>query len=204
MTCQNVRENFWGYHHRQISDDLDLSMRSHLETCAACATELEQFKQVDGALDGFAAIEVSPYFDQKLNARLDEVERNSFSWRGWAAGWLKDRYLWTFATLFVAATGLWLGFRHQQSEQLRSMEEVIRLQDENLRPQRTPDHGPSVAPQGNSELAATSERQRSTEEGEDAISEEDLAVMENLELLQDYDVLRDLAETSNGGDVRTN
>jgi hypothetical protein len=104
----------------------------------------------------------------------------------------------------VAATGLWLGFRHQQSEQLRSMEEVIRLQDENLRLQRTPDHGPSVAPPENSELAATSERQRSTEEGEDAISEEDLAVMENLELLQDYDFLRDLAETSNGGDVRTN
>jgi len=179
-------------------------MRSHLETCATCATELEQFKQVDGALDRFAAIEASPYFDQKLNARLDEVERNSFGWRGWAAVWLKDRYLWTFATLFVVATGLWLGFRHQQGEQLRSMEEVIRLQDENLRPRLTPDHGPSVAPQANSELAATSEPRRSTAEGEDTISDEDLAVVENLELLQDYEFLKDLADTSNGGDLRTN
>src|SRR5437016_12592938 len=113
MTCQNVRENLWSYHHRQISNDLDASIRSHLETCLGCAAWLERFKQVDGALDGFAAIEASPYFDQKLNARLDEVERNSSAW-GWAAVWLKDRYLWTFVTLFLAATGLWRGFRYQQ------------------------------------------------------------------------------------------
>jgi hypothetical protein len=205
MTCQSVRENFWGYHHRQLSDDFHSSMRSHLETCAACATELEQFRQVDGALDGFAAIEASPYFDQKLNARLDEVARDSFGWRGWAAVWMKDRYLWTFATLFVVAMGLWLGFRHQQNEQLSSMEEVIRLQDENLRPQPAPDQSPTVSPRVNSELAVTSERPRSTAEGEDTISDEDLAVVENLELLQDYDFLKDLAaDAANGSGMKTN
>ena len=62
MTCHDVRENFWGYFHRQIPDDLARSMQSHLETCSACVAELQQFKQVDGALDGFESIEPSPYF----------------------------------------------------------------------------------------------------------------------------------------------
>jgi hypothetical protein len=204
MNCQNVRENFWGYHHRQISDELARSMRSHLETCSTCAAELQQFSQVDGALNGFAEIEPSSYFDQKLNAKLDEAERESSGW-GWVGVWLKDRYLWTFVTLFLAATGLWLGFRHQQGEQLRSMEDVVRIQDENLRPQRSPNPGVAVSPQTNSEVASVPEPSESSAKGEDTISDEDLAVVENLDLLQDYDFLKDLAtDKANGGDVKSN
>jgi Putative zinc-finger len=204
MTCQNVRENFWGYHHRQISDELAWSMHSHLETCSACAAELQQFRQVDGALDGFAEIEPSLYFDQKLNAKLDEAERESSGW-GWVGVWLKDRYLWTFVTLFLAATGLWLGFRHQQGEQLRSMEEVVRIQDENLRPQRSPNPGASVSPQTKSEVASVAEPSEPSAKGEDVISDEDLAVVENLDLLQDYDFLKELAtDKANGDKVKSN
>jgi anti-sigma factor RsiW len=204
MTCQNVRENLWGYHYRQIPDDLARSMCSHLDTCSACAAELQQFKQVDGALDGFAAIEPSPYFDQKLNAKLNEAERESSGW-GWVGVWLKDRYLWTFVTLFLATTGLWLGFRHQQGEELRSMEDVVRIQDENLRPQRSPAPGVVVAPQTNSEVASVAEPAQPPGNVEDTISDEDLAVVENLELLQDYDFLKDLAtENASGGDVKAN
>lgn len=204
MNCQNVRENFWGYHHRQISDELTRSMRSHLENCSACAAELQQFQQVDGALDGVAEIEPSPYFDQKLNVKLDEVERESSGW-GWVGVWLKDRYLWTFVTLFLATMGLWLGFRHQQGEQLRSMEDVVRIQDENLRPQRSPNPGVAVSPQTDSEVASVVEPSESSVIGEETISDEDLAVVENLDLLQDYDFLRDLApDKVNRGQVKSN
>ena len=204
MTCQNVRENLWGYHHRQIPDDLARSMRSHLETCSACAAELRQFQQVDGALDGFPEIEPSPYFDQKLNVKLDEVERDSSGW-GWAGVWLRDRYLWTFVTLFLTATGLWLGFRYQQGEELRSMEDVVRIQDENLRPQRSPEPGIAVSPQTNSKIGSVAEPSEPSANGEDTISDEDLAVVENLELLQDYEFLKDLAtDKGNGGDVKSN
>jgi len=204
MTCENIRENLWGYHHRQIQDDVARSMRSHLETCSACAAELQQLKQVDEALDGFASIEPSLYFDQKLTAKLDEAERESSGW-GWVGVWMKDRYLWTFVTLFLAATGLWLGFRHQQGEQLRSMEEVVRIQDENLRPQRSPVPGVAVSPQTNAEVASVAEPSEPPVNGEDTISDEDLAVVENLELLQDYDFLKDLAtDKANGGEVKSN
>jgi anti-sigma factor RsiW len=204
MNCQNVRENLWGYHSGQIQDDLARSMRSHLEACSACAAELQQFEQVDGALDGFGGIEPSPYFDQKLNAKLDEAERESSGW-GWLGVWLKDRYLWTFVTLFLAVTGLWLGFRHQQGEELRSMEDVVRIQDENLRPQRSRAPGVAVSPQTSGEVASVAEPAQPPANGEDSISDEDLAVVENLELLQDYDILKDLtADKANGDEVKAN
>ena len=179
-------------------------MRSHLENCSACAAELQQFQQVDGALDGFAEIEPSPYFDQKLNVKLDEVERESSGW-GWVGVWLKDRYLWTFVTLFLTATGLWLGFRYQQGEQLRSMEDVVRIQDENLRPQRSPAPGVAVSPQTNAEVASVAEPAQPSPASEETISDEDLAVVENLDLLQDYDFLKDLAtDKANGDEVKSN
>jgi hypothetical protein len=85
------------------------------------------------------------------------------------------------------------------------MEEVVRLQDESLRPQRTPDPGVTVLPQTNVEVAAIPERPRPTAEAEDTIPDEDLAVLENLELLQNYDFLKDLAaDKATGGEVKTN
>ena len=204
MICQNVRENLWSYHHQQVQDDVARSMHSHLETCSACAAELQQLKQVDEALDGFAAVEPSPYFDQKLTAKLDEAERESSGW-GWVGVWLKDRYLWTFVTLFLAATGLWLGFRHQQGEELRSLEDVVRIQDENLRPKRTPGPAVAISPQKNGGVESVAESTKTRANGEDTISDEDLAVVENLELLQDYDFLKDLgADKANGSEVKTN
>ena len=126
------------------------------------------------------------------------------SW-GLVGVWLKDRYLWTFVTLFLAVTGLWLGFRHQQGEELRSMEDVVRIQDENLRPQRSPAQGVAVSPQTGGEVASVAEPAQPPANGEDSISDEDLAVVENLELLQDYDILKDLtADKANGDDVKAN
>ncbi len=156
MTCQKVRENLWDYHRGQVSSETAHSVRSHLETCSDCAAELHLFKQVDGALDGLAVMEPSPYFDQKLNAKLDEAERESSGW-GWASVWLRDRYLWTFVTLFLAVMSLWLGFRHKQGEELRSMEDVVRIQDENLPSSKSPDPGTTVSPQTNTEAAVVPE-----------------------------------------------
>ncbi|MCI0347829.1 MAG: hypothetical protein L0Z53_00250 [Acidobacteriales bacterium] len=204
MTCQNVRENFWGYQRRELVDDVALSISSHLQTCQACAAEFEHLRQVDGVLDGFAAIEPSTYFDQKLNARLNAVERTPSGW-AWIAVWLKDRYLWTFAALFLAATGLWLGFRHQQNKQLRSMEEVVQIQDENLRPRPATDAGAKAAATANPLPASARGNTQPAVEEEHTIPEEDLAVVENFELLQDYDFLKDLAgDTAHGAKVKTN
>jgi len=204
MTCQSVRENLLSIPHRHTKDELNSVIRKHLEACSDCAAELERLTQLDSLLlEGFSEIEGSPYFLQKLNARLDELGRHSFG-SGWLAVWLRDRYLWTFATLLVVAVGLWLGFRHQQYEQLRSMEDVVRIQQENLRPAEDSDRGAAVPPPRNDTVAVVPEKTESAAKVEDTIPDEDLAVVENLELLQNYEFLKDLIDTSNGGDVRTN
>ena len=113
--------------------------------------------------------------------------------------------MWTFVTLFLAVMSLWLGFRHKQGEELRSMEDVVRIQDENLPSNKSPDPGTTVSPQTNTEAAVVPETSRPSVAGEEAISDEDLAVVENLELLQDYDFLKELsADKANTGELRTN
>jgi len=85
------------------------------------------------------------------------------------------------------------------------MEDVVRIQDENLRPQRSLEPGIAVSPQTNSQVASVAEPSEPSANGEDTISDEDLAVVENLELLQDYDFLKDLVtDKGNGGDVKSN
>jgi Putative zinc-finger len=192
MNCQQVRENFWEYQRRQLARELAERVGTHLQSCAACALEFDRFQQVDESLEGFPSIEPSPYFDQKLNARMATLNQQRSSFLG---PWWKDRYVWTFAVLFLVAVGLWLGFRHQQSRRLNSMEDVLNVQDGylgNQETQTTP--RPGVAIKEESPDIAKPEPGGNEEE---LIPEDDLAVVENLELLQNYDFLSkfDLADS---------
>jgi hypothetical protein len=194
MTCQKVRESFWEYQRRPLPVELASAVETHLRSCVACASELDHFRQVEQALAGLPIIEPSPYFDQKLNAKLADISRPSSFW-GFLGPWWKDRYVWTFALVLVATTALWLGFRHQQGRQLNSIEDVIRMQDEYL---------------GKDKLEADSQKETAIKEKsreplrpaavnreEELIPEEDLAVVENFDLLQNYEFLKkfDLADT---------
>ena len=49
-------------------------IESHIESCAACRTELHELRSTFALLDEFTAPEPSPYFDSKLHARLREVQ----------------------------------------------------------------------------------------------------------------------------------
>ncbi|HTV83493.1 MAG TPA: hypothetical protein VME18_12665 [Acidobacteriaceae bacterium] len=46
--------------------------REHLKVCAECARELRELQATMAVLDGWAAPEVSPWFDGRLQARLRE------------------------------------------------------------------------------------------------------------------------------------
>lgn len=45
-------------------------MRAHLAACSACSTKLNDLRATMSLLDEWHALEVSPYFDSKLAARL--------------------------------------------------------------------------------------------------------------------------------------
>jgi anti-sigma factor RsiW len=63
------------------------AMIEHLETCAACSTQLQEFRQTMALLDEWPVPEPSPYFDMRLQARLREEKAaesvRSSRWFGW-------------------------------------------------------------------------------------------------------------------------
>lgn len=50
------------------------AVRSHLASCAACASEFQSLEATFALLDHWEAPEPSPYFDQKLAVRLREEQ----------------------------------------------------------------------------------------------------------------------------------
>jgi len=81
--------------------------QKHITSCAACSTQLSEFKKTMALLDEWEAPEPSPYFDTRLQARLREEAARPQA--GWFA-WLRQRPLlrpaWAIsaaAVLFAAA-----------------------------------------------------------------------------------------------------
>jgi len=54
------------------SDAVAPAVKEHLESCAACAGKLNEFRQTMALLDEWQVPEPSPYFDVRLRARLRE------------------------------------------------------------------------------------------------------------------------------------
>jgi len=204
MNCQKVQENFWEYQHNQLAADLTLQTSHHLRACPSCASEFESYQQVDIELDRFREIEPSPYFDQKLNAKLDGLEKQHI-WLGGVVFWLKDRYALSFVLLLITTVSVWVGFRHQQARKLNSMEEVLKVQDRYLNNSGKSTgqtvsppsimENPSSAPDKSTDLESASNQ-------EEAIPDEDLAVVENYELLQNYDFLKKFDFADPQGETR--
>lgn len=199
MTCQKVQEHFWEYSRRELSENVGRLIDAHLQSCKACAAEFDQFSRVEAALEGLPDIEPSPHFDQKLNAKLASIGRQTRSSGLWIPWW-KDRYVWSFAVVLLATVALWIGFRHQQGRELTSMEAVIQMQDNYLgKKSLTPKNEVAVQ-----ERALEVGSPASEELEEEGIPEEDLAVVENFDLLQNYDFLKkfDLADQPDGHSSR--
>jgi hypothetical protein len=55
----------------------------HLESCASCARQFEDFRRTMALLDEWQAPEPSPYFDVRLRARLREEQAKPTSWLYW-------------------------------------------------------------------------------------------------------------------------
>jgi len=193
MNCQKVRENLWEYQRQQLSADLGHEITEHLSSCPTCSVQLQQLKQVQAELDCLVDVEPSPYFDQKLDAKLNGQSRSPVMWANRLFCWLNGRYALSFLLLLLTTAGAWIGFRHQQARRLNSLEDVLEVQNRYLGSStrlRIPD---------SASRTATSIRQApasNTSAQEEEIPEGDLAVLKNYDLLQNYDFLKnfDLAD----------
>jgi len=81
MKCKEVRE---------LMPDLAAGLATappgveqHLQACAGCTGEPEEFRQTMAMLDEWQVPEPSPYFDVRLRARLREEAAKPVSWLAW-------------------------------------------------------------------------------------------------------------------------
>jgi len=192
MDCQKAQENLWEYYHRQLASNLMPQTEDHILTCSSCAAQFDTFRQVDVELNCLPELNPSPDSDQKLNAKLDELGKKHP--RPGIQPFCRDhRYALSFVLLFIITTSVWFGFRHQQEQRLRTLEDVLELQEryigkmgpstghmDHSRPSR-PEPLPGMGTEKETENPLTQEQ---------TIPDEDRAVIENLDLLEDYDLLK--------------
>src|SRR5262249_43231794 len=127
MNCQETKEILLEYQHGQLSRDLRAGVAEHLRTCSLCSPQFQQLEQIEADLDCWVEIDPSHYFDQKLNAKLDELLKPPATWNSRLFFWLHDRYALTFVLLLLTTLGTWVGFRHQQAQKLKSMKDVLEV-----------------------------------------------------------------------------
>jgi hypothetical protein len=192
MNCQKVQESLWEYHRSQLAANLMLEIKEHIKTCLSCAAQFDTLRQVDFELDRLPELNPSSIFDQKLNAKLDELGKD-WSGLGIRAFWREHRYALSFILLFIVTVSAWIGFRRQQEQRLGTLEDVLELQEKYLGKLE-----PSTGQTDHSVSAGQEPLPRTHPDGEvenpsaqdQAIPDEDRAVIENFDLLEDYDFLR--------------
>jgi hypothetical protein len=197
MSCQYTRESLWGFQLGSLSEGEATKVSDHLAICAACRSFLESLKLVDLELDRFGEVSPSPFFDQKMDVRLDELKRPS--WYSPFFELLKQRYALSFALLFLVTVGVWVGIRHQQAAKLKTLEDVIRVQEKYVggesRSNVTPSNPPTESQHPSASIGPSDSPIRGS--SEEVIPEQDRALVENIDLLENYEFIRkfDLADT---------
>jgi len=82
MNCNQIREQMPDVAAGFSEPTLDEG--KHLESCAACADELNAMRSTMALLDEWQAPEPSPYFDVRLQARLrEEMAKPQAGWLNW-------------------------------------------------------------------------------------------------------------------------
>lgn len=60
------------------------AIETHLQSCAACAAQLQELRQTMALLDEWQAPEPSPYFSTRVMARVHEERAKPSGWFHWA------------------------------------------------------------------------------------------------------------------------
>lgn len=70
--CTLIEEKLVDFIEQQLDDELTERIRQHIESCSSCRKLVEQFGAIWSSVDEFEEIEPSPFFQTRLEARLDD------------------------------------------------------------------------------------------------------------------------------------
>ena len=97
MSCNELRDQLVDV---ACGTEASAEVTKHVESCAACATTLNELRKTMALLDEWQAPEPSPYFDVRLQARLrEEKQKTHASW----LDWFRKPVLGAAAALLIAA-----------------------------------------------------------------------------------------------------
>jgi len=103
MKCEEVKDGMLDLAAGTM--EMPRDVRTHVESCGACATKLDEMRQTMALLDEWKAPEPSPYFDVRLQARLrEEMTKQPAGW----LHWLRKPALAVALTLALAGGAGWL------------------------------------------------------------------------------------------------
>ena len=74
MSCRRIRRRLSPYLEGDLGDAERARLRTHLETCTACAAELDALQRTLGLLNGLPDVEPPPHLAQRIIARLRDGE----------------------------------------------------------------------------------------------------------------------------------
>ncbi len=88
MNCHQIRELLpdLAAGIEASSPEVQKEVQKHIASCSQCSAHLADLQQTMALLDEWQALEPSPYFDSRLQARLAETRREEAARP--AAGWL--------------------------------------------------------------------------------------------------------------------
>lgn len=97
MSCNELRDQLVDV---ACGTEASAEVSKHVESCASCATTLNELRKTMSLLDEWQAPEPSPYFDVRLRARLREEQQKAHaSW----LDWFRKPVLGAAAALLLAA-----------------------------------------------------------------------------------------------------
>lgn len=98
--CARIRRYMDSYINNELLVETNHEVLRHLETCPACATEVESRTRMKARLQSAVRNQSVPEdLQERVGAVLREDSRNSFAWARWASA---------AAAVLVVAVGLWV------------------------------------------------------------------------------------------------
>jgi anti-sigma factor RsiW len=81
------REQLFAYALEMLEGQEKLEMQRHVAECAICRKALEEYRQLDGVLDGWQPLQPSPWFDARVRSAVARAEESFASpWARFLAG----------------------------------------------------------------------------------------------------------------------